>query len=120
MNVYVYQAALLCEDCGKATREQLTEGQRRAGPPWPGWWLDPNDEQSYDSDDYPKGPYDDGGGESDTPDHCDQCRVFLENPLTAEGYCYVLDAMAEAILHPDRSRDIVREWWKFYKGDLCL
>ena len=120
MNVYVYQAALLCEDCGEATREQLTEGQRRAGPPWPDWWLDPNDEQSYDSDDYPKGPYDDGGGESDTPGHCDQCSMFLENPLTTEGYDYVLDAVAVALQRSKHLRNPVRQWWSFYKGDINL
>jgi hypothetical protein len=42
-------------------------------------------ESDYDSDDLPKGPYADGGGEADTPQHCDDCRRFLENPLTGDG-----------------------------------
>jgi len=42
-----------------------------------------------DSDTYPQGPYADGGGESDTPAHCDVCGVFLENPLTPDGVEYV-------------------------------
>jgi len=28
------------------------------------------------------GPYPDGGGEADAPQHCGGCGVFLENPLT--------------------------------------
>lgn len=42
-----------------------------------------------DSDEYPQGPYADGGGEADCPQHCDACGVFLENPLTDEGIDYV-------------------------------
>ena len=111
MNVYVYQAALLCEDCGVQTRNKLIhEGN---GP-------DCDDEQTYDSNDYPKGPYQDGGGESDTPNHCDMCHAFLENPLTTDGYAYMLDAVAEALRVPKQQRDAVREWWSFYKGDITL
>ena len=43
------------------------------------------DENDYDSDDLPKGPYSNGGGEADTPQHCDGCGAFLENPLTGDG-----------------------------------
>ena len=67
--VYVYQAALLCEGCGEAERESLDAGGD--GP------EDPDDESTYDSDDYPKGPTEEG--ESDTPSHCDHCHVFLSN-----------------------------------------
>ena len=81
MNVYAYQAALLCEDCGKDIRSNLDK-QRVSS------WED-LDESCYDSDDYPKGPYSNGGGESDTPQHCDACNVFLENPLTTDGEEYV-------------------------------
>lgn len=76
-DVYMYAAALLCEECGESIRARLTaEGK---APP------DPDDESSYDSGDFPKGPFDDGGGEADTPQHCDACGEFLENPLTDEG-----------------------------------
>jgi hypothetical protein len=43
--------------------------------------ADPTAEHTYDSDKFPKGPLADGGGESDCPQHCDTCGVFLENPL---------------------------------------
>lgn len=51
--------------------------------------VDASDEGSYDSDDFPKGPYPEGGGEADTPQHCDSCHEFLENPLTSDGMAYV-------------------------------
>lgn len=81
MNVYVFQAALLCEACGEAAR---------ADTPTPAGY-DADCESSWDSDDYPKGPYSDGGGEADCPQHCDHCNTFLENPLTSDGEEYVRD-----------------------------
>src|SRR4029077_5149697 len=40
---------------------------------------------SFDSDDFPKGPVEDGGGEADTEQHCEACGRALENPLREEG-----------------------------------
>ena len=47
-------------------------------------------EYSWDSDAYPKGPYWSGDSYSDTPDHCGTCGLFLENPLTPDGYRYIV------------------------------
>jgi len=38
---------------------------------------------SDDCDEYPVGPYPEGGGEADYPRHCDHCGLFLRNPLIA-------------------------------------
>jgi len=95
MNVYIYQADLICEDCGKQISKELTKALKAP--------EDPEDECSYDSDDFPKGPYPNGGGEADIPNHCGMHRncvnvtefdlikagCFLENPLTEDGYKYV-------------------------------
>lgn len=89
MDAFIYQAALYCEDCGQSIRDSL-DGTDKAPE-------NPDDESSYDSDDYPKGPYPDGGGESDTPSHCDACNAHLENPLTSDGYAYVIEAVAEDV-----------------------
>ena len=70
MEAYVYQAAMLCADCAHAIQDRLGSSDAH---------------ESLDSGDYPQGPYGDGGGESDTPQHCEKCHVFLENPLTPEG-----------------------------------
>lgn len=54
--VYVYNAAFLCKDCGRDTRNKL----RAAG-------LAPDneeDETAYDSGDFPKGPYRAESGET--------------------------------------------------------
>jgi hypothetical protein len=91
---YIYQAALYCEDCAKELREQL---ESFTGP------LDRDD-----SDRWPIGPYADGGGEADTPQHCDHCQVFLENPLTSDGYAYVIEAVEAG------TGVCVDEWREYY------
>ena len=83
MNVYTYQAALLCEACGEAKRAELTAKGEAL--------TDQDDESSYDSDDFPKGPQEEG--ESDSPSYCDHCNEFLESPLTSEGERYVREAI---------------------------
>jgi len=98
MNVYIYQAALLCESCGNNVKAILQE--KGLAP------QNPNDEYSYDSDDYPKGLYPDGGGESDCPNHCDICGLFLENPLTQDGENYVKECT--------ESDHIPDDWLEFY------
>lgn len=89
MDCYMYQAALYCAECGEKIREEL-----RASGKAP---ADPEDEYSYDSGDYPKGPIADGGGESDGAQHCDACDVHLENPLTSDGAASVAEAIADAV-----------------------
>jgi len=92
MNVYVYQAALICEDCAAAVKERLSTAIHTLGTR------------------YPQGPYCDGGGEADCPQHCDMCRVFLENPLTGDGEQYVRDAVAAG----KDNAGVLAEWRTFY------
>jgi hypothetical protein len=68
--------------------------------------------REYDSSELPKGPFEDGGGESDVPCNCCKCGKFLENPLTDDGYEYVL---AEIKSHPDLST--TQEWREYYGDD---
>ena len=84
MDCYIYQAELVCEDCGKRIRHALTIAGEAP--------TDPDEERSYDSDKFPKGPYANGGGEADSPQCCGSCGVFLENPLTTDGEDYVREA----------------------------
>jgi hypothetical protein len=96
MEAYIFQAALWCSACTehvKATRERPAH-------------VNESDPYSYDSDEWPKEAGDDGGGEADTPQHCDACGVFLRNPLTPEGCRYVAEAEGRG--------KIVREWRDFY------
>jgi hypothetical protein len=88
-SVYIFQADIYCEECGKAMQ---------VGKP-----------HSDDSGTYPQGPYPDGGGEADTPQHCGGCGEFLCNPLTGDGVEYVRDAVAQ------RRGRVWREWSDFYE-----
>lgn len=88
---YLFRAALLCQPCG------LAYMAAHSAPAW----VNMNDESSYDSDDWPKGPFPNGGGESDSPCFCDHCGAFLQNPLTPDGLAYVSGLAAEGRLRPD-------------------
>lgn len=93
MNAYVYQAALLCEVCGETAIQDLRGSSVR---------------DTGDSGDFPQGPFPDGGGEADCPQHCDTCGLFLENPLTGDGYKYVVEQLEH---EPGTA---VIEWADFY------
>jgi sarcosine oxidase delta subunit len=88
VDVYIFQADIYCEGCGEEIKKEI---EAAGNAP-----ADAEDEHTFDSDDYPKGPYPDGGGESDTPQHCGGCRAFLYNPLTQDGYAYLRESARRA------------------------
>lgn len=107
---YVYQADVICEDCGLQIRKELADPSVCKEP------VNPEDEGTYDSSEFPKGPYSCNFDESDSPSHCgmgDRCvnaewcpahgegshkiGLFLENRLTSDGYKYVENACKEAL-----------------------
>ena len=109
MDAYIYNAALWCDDCIRIVKKKLKKAGLKP--------EDPDDEHSYDSDDYPKGPYADGGGEADTPQHCDGCGLFLENPLTSYGNEYVIEAVKEdheKIKKGGKPNPVSEEWEDYY------
>lgn len=109
MNVYIYKAALLCEECGDKCKAKLTvQGKAPA---------DPSNENTFDSDNFPKGPYGSESNDADSIHHCDHCGVFLENPLTEEGYNSLYEMVREA-LNDGECSDALREWIEFYDVDL--
>ena len=106
MKAYVYQADVLCEKCAISEMVRLTGGDLTmealvslASLP-----------AKEDSDTWPQGPYADGGGEADTPQHCGHCQLFLENPLTMDGVSYV----QEQIYVGDGDQEVLREWHDYY------
>ncbi len=132
MNAYMYQADIYCEGCVDQIKAELrTEIEDQAGKEVaealarlgieetsiPEAFSATTEERTrvllerfecesdYDSDEHPKGPYSDGGGESDSPQHCASCGTFLENPLTDEGVEYVRESGN-------------REWADFYDIEL--
>ena len=110
MDAYIYQADMWCAGCGERIRREITE---QGGAP-----ANPEDEAAYDSGDFPKGPYDDGGGESDAPSNCAGCGVFLENPLTAEGYEYLRGMLLEGVESGGVWSGPLEEWAGFYGASI--
>ncbi len=94
MEAYIYKAELYCKVCGRGLQVHLPR---------------PDYNPPFDSNDYPVGPYPDGGGESDCPQHCGGCGEFLENPLTADGY----DSLREAIA--DGVNPVTQQWLDYYE-----
>lgn len=91
MNVYIYKADIYCELCGEQIINRISK------PTYP---------EPYDTDDY---PYLTVVSESDTPQHCGNCGIFLKNPLTHDGEQYVFDTIAMSENDP-----CVELWRKFY------
>src|SRR5262245_45422533 len=102
MDAYIFAGELYCAKCGREAQ---------------GFYSVRRD--SEDSDDYPQGPYPDGGGEADCPQHCGECGVFLENPLTDEGYAYVRDMVRDMGNDPYNA-EMMAEWVSFYRIELAL
>lgn len=100
MDVYIFQADIYCESCGKGLMMEIPKPAHAAR----------DDESTYDSDEWPKGPYGDGGGEADCPQHCGMCGLFLDNSLTEDGSTYVKQAW-EAYMNDERGRlSVLLEW----------
>ena len=100
MDAYMYRAAFLCEDCAMRYGLDVCRNDRHdAVGPW------------CDSECMPVGPYVDGGGEADSPQHYDSCGVFLENPLTDDGRAYLRDATGAS--------DVLTIWRTFYADSLA-
>lgn len=96
MDVYIFQADIYCESCGKGLRMEIPKPAH----------ADKEDESTYDSDEWPKGPYGDGGGEADCPQHCAACHEFLMNPLTGHGYDWLRAQAAPFMIHDGDWHDI--------------
>lgn len=121
MDAYLYKAALWCGPCIIKT----LVAERKAAPG--ALDMEPADalqqivslngftsESDYDSDDLPKGPYADGGGEADTPQHCDGCGLFLETSLTTDGYRYVREKLIEHARDGSGNPEVLKQWAKHY------
>jgi hypothetical protein len=111
MNAWIYQSALLCDDCARDKRIKLNRE------------LVTLADRDGNSDMAPQGPYANGGGEADCPQSCDLCGTFLENPLTDDGIEYVKECIRNGhTLHASGrkllciwSNPVVKEWSDFYE-----
>lgn len=103
MQVYIFQADIYCEACGK---DMIASLEKTTGAP-------PIDMRE-DSNVWPQGPYSDGGGEADCPQHCGSCGVFLDNPLTADGVKYASDAIREFDMTGKGNAEVIETWRDAY------
>lgn len=100
---YTFDADIYCPTC-TAMRYGLNDG---------GWVP----EEAEDSEGNPVHPVF-GDAESDTPEHCADCRDFLGNDLTGDGYEYVLGAVVSHIVdRADGDGAVLAEWWGRYGGN---
>ena len=127
MNAYIYRADLWCGPC---VIKALVAARKAPGAidMSPAEALQQivsangfTSESNYDSDDLPKGLIAEGGGEADTPRHCEGCGQFLANPLTGDGLIWVEDAIRECLTTRKATAattDTVNEWADSYKDEL--
>lgn len=116
MDAYIYQADMYCTGCAEAIRcALLIHGKAPANP---------DDQATYDSDVYPKGPFSDAGGESDSVQHCacgEDCMEpteiggelhgkFLENDLTQAGVANLNEMIRE-----NPRGEVVQFWAAYYR-----
>ena len=96
MKIYMFDGDVYCKPCGEAIAATL---------PDPDAWA----REHPDSISYPIA-YDSSEGESDTPDHCGKCDLFLERNLTEDGVRYVQDYVDTLC----GDTDITLLWGEFY------
>lgn len=101
----IYQADVWCDDCARHICAKIADANEAP--------ANPDDERSFDSDDYPK-LYDEENEESDSPQHCAGCGVFMENPLTSEGADYVKETVIEDIENGCTDSVACTEWFPHY------
>ena len=128
MDAYIYKAGLWCRLCVIKALVAARKAAPGAIDMSPAEALQQivsangfTRESDYGSDDLPKGPYAQGGGEADTPQHCEGCRQFLGNPLTSDGMLWVEGAIRDYLTTRNPiavTTDTVNEWADFYKDEL--
>jgi hypothetical protein len=120
-----YQADVYCNRCTEAIKKRIEKAGEAP--------EDPDDERSYDSDDYPKMVNLDDEA-SDSPQHCgahEECLAAIKLPyggkigawlggsLTSEGVESTVDMVWNDLTSlQDHSRQVGRLWRKLYADDL--
>ncbi len=95
MDAYIYNADLWCKQCARKIMERCGE-------------------DTGDSDEYPQGPYSNGGGPADCPAHCAGCGTMLENPLTEDGKEYVRESLHRYMELGAGDKDVLQKWSEYY------
>lgn len=102
MDAFIFNADIYCPACAAKIKAALdAQGKTPAQP---------DDERTFDSDEYPKGPFDNGGGESDTPQHCGDCGVYLDAPLTTSGVDYAIEHLQSYVDRDSGTAEVLDIW----------
>lgn len=105
--MYMYQAALWCDDCGAKKRDELTaEGKAPACL---------SDEEGYDSDDFPKYVGEASDSEADSVSMCDGCEELLGESLTSEGERGLRESAEEQLTRKPEHVNV--EYWRAVLAD---
>lgn len=104
VDTYIYKGALWCLDCIDEIKRNLDADGHAP--------KTPDDQFSYQSTDYPKGPYNEI--QSHMPQHCSSCGEFLENPLTESGVLFVQKMIAAIKARGDAPSDAEMDIINFY------
>lgn len=91
---YAYNCEMICDDCAEKIKAEL------------------DCKDSGDTNEYPQYASSD---ESDCPDHCGHCGVFLENALTTDGEDYVIQNVNCSLLAGLMDSVAVTEWMTYYQ-----
>ena len=115
--LYIYNAALYCQPCGKALVEQFNGLLAADTRNVLGWSNHPD--LYEDSNTWPI-EYSRGEGETDTPDHCSvmDCQRFLGRRLTDDGVAYVRQSAVDDLDQHGAIGDVVQGWIDHYGIDL--
>jgi hypothetical protein len=106
----IYCADIYCDACTEDIKSDIRADDRVKQLIAGGADLD--DETTFDSDEYPK--YCSDSSESDSPQHCGDCGVFLENDLTSDGEDYVKQAVRDDLMSGRTDSVAVTEWMEYY------
>lgn len=145
MDAYIFKADLLCAPCAENARQTLQTAPGWTFDPEEGTWMAPDERtpeglqkgrpcvfdvegnvlderglamNATDTDTFPAGPTAEGGGESDSPAHCAECHLFLENPLARDGIEYVAGTVLRDLRGGLYSSLALKTWAPFYRDDL--
>ena len=115
--LYIYNAALYCQPCGKALIERFNDALDKDVHGMLDWSNHPD--LYEDSNTWPQ-EYSRGEGESDTPDHCGtmDCQRFLGRTLTPDGIEYVKQSAFDDLTLRGTIGDVVQGWLDYYGIDL--
>ena len=127
MKVFFYNADIYCEDCGEDIKQQIRNEAKAAGKLLKEY-LDVDALCDADTDTWPQLALD-GGGESDSPQHCgshecclnatllksgNKVGMFLENSLISDGNEYVKEQALNDIKSKGEVGEVVQMWLDYY------